>query len=129
MSEPASPAPVAPAARSMRIRALGLLALLAVSVALAVGLTFPWPRNMLIGAVLLIPLALPVAGIVRSQRRTFAWGTLCVTPYFIYGCMELVANPELRVLATAILLASLGLAATLIAYLRLTRPIPADQEP
>ena len=78
---------------------------------------------MLLGAVLLIPLALPVAGIVRSQRRTFAWGTLCVTPYFIYGCMELVANPELRALATAILLASLGLAATLIAYLRLTRPV------
>jgi uncharacterized membrane protein len=120
---------IARAARRMRLRALALMLLLAGSVVLAVGLSFRWPLSLLLGGLLLAPLALPVAGIVRAQRRTFAWATLCIAPYFVYGITELVANPGIRPVALAMLLASLGLVAVLVAYLRLTRPVAADQEP
>jgi len=119
---------VASAARSMRLRALVLMLLLAGSVVLAVTKTVAWPHSLLASAVLLLPLALPLPGIVRAHRRTFAWATLCITPYFIYGLTELVANPEVRPIALGMLVASLGVVAALIAYLRLTRPVAVDQE-
>ena len=112
----------------MRLRALVLMLLLAGSVVLAVMKTVAWPRSLLASALLLLPLALPLPGIVRSHRRTFAWATLCITPYFIYGLTELVANPAVRPIALGMLLSSLGVVAALIAYLRLTRPVAVDQE-
>jgi len=81
-----------------------------------------WPGNLLLAAGLLLPLALPAPGIARYRRRTYAWATLCVTPYFIYGTTEAVANPQVRVAAGAILITSLALFVALVAYLRLTRP-------
>jgi uncharacterized membrane protein len=122
-------ASLASAAGRIRRCALGLMLLLAGSVIAAVGLSFAWPRNLLIGGLLLVPLALPLSGILRAQRRTFAWATLCIAPYFVYGITELVANPAIRPVAVAMLLASLGLVTMLVAYLRLTRPVAADQEP
>ena len=62
------------------------------------------------------------------ERRTYAWATLCVTPYFVYGLTEIVANPALRGVAL-MLLASLGLVAALIANLRLTRPLSPMTRP
>ena len=116
-------------ALSMRLRVLALLALLGSSAVLAVMLSVAWPRSLFVATLVLLPLLLPLPGIVRAHRRTYAWATLCVTPYFIYGFTELVANPGLRVVATAMLLASLGLVAVLVAYLRVTRPVAADHDP
>jgi uncharacterized membrane protein len=121
--------PDARAASRMRLRGLGLMLLLAGSVVLAAWLSFAWPRNLVVSALMLVPLALPLAGIVRSHRRTFAWATLCIAPYFVYGLTELVANPAVRTIALAMLLSSLGLMAVLVAYLRLTRPVGAAHEP
>jgi uncharacterized membrane protein len=87
-----------------------------------------WPGNLLLAAGLLLPLALPVPGIARYRRRTYAWATLCVTPYFIYGTTEVVANPQVRVAAGGILLASLALFVGLVAFLRLTRPQRAPDQ-
>lgn len=70
---------------------------------------------------LVAPLAATLPGLLRSNRRTFAWATLCVTPHFIYALTEAVANPAIRLLAAAMLGLSLGLVVTLVAYLRLTR--------
>jgi uncharacterized membrane protein len=70
---------------------------------------------------LLVPLLMPLPGVWRSRRRTYAWATLCLTPHFIFALMELVANPGLRPLAAAMLLVGTGLAIALVAYLRLTR--------
>ena len=67
------------------------------------------------------PLAMAVPGMLARNRRTYAWATLCVTPHFIYALTEIVANPSIRVLAASILVLSLALAVTLVAYLRLTR--------
>jgi uncharacterized membrane protein len=72
-------------------------------------------------------------GLFRGRRRTFAWATLCVMPYFVYGVTEAIANPLVRGAAGAILFASLAWFVTLVAYLRLSRsgagpaqPTPAD---
>ncbi len=71
---------------------------------------------------LVAPLALALPGLLRRNRRTYAWATLCVTPHFIYALTEIIANPAIRGLAIAILLLSIALALALVAYLRLTRP-------
>jgi uncharacterized membrane protein len=67
------------------------------------------------------PLWLPVRGLMRGDRRTYAWATLCVIPYFILGVTEAVANPLQRAWAAACLTAALALFVALIAYLRMTR--------
>jgi uncharacterized membrane protein len=123
MTEEQVPDPRAPAQQVMRRCVLASMALLAVTVACASWSTFVWPERLFIAVALLIPLALPLPGILRAERRTFAWATLCVTPYFIYGFTEIVANPALRSVALVMLLASLGLVGTLVAYLRITRPL------
>jgi len=60
-------------------------------------------------------------GLVRGRRRTFAWATLCVAPYLVYGITEVIANPMVRGAAAAILFASLAWFVTLVGYLRLSR--------
>jgi uncharacterized membrane protein len=70
---------------------------------------------------LLVPLLLPLPGVWRAERRTYAWATLCLTPHFVYALMEIVANPALRSITAAMLLLGTALAIALVAYLRLTR--------
>ena len=112
-----------PAAWRARSFVLALLGALAVVVVLALlrsgdGHT----RSLtLLAALLLVPLALPLRGLLRGDRRTYAWATLCLTPHFVYALTELVANPPLRVHAAAMLLLSLALMVGLVGYLRLTR--------
>ena len=79
----------------------------------------------LVVAFLVLPLLITLPWLLRRQRRTFAWATLCVTPHFVYALTEVVANPAIRLLAAALLSVSLGLVLALVAYLRLTRPVPA----
>jgi uncharacterized membrane protein len=75
-----------------------------------------------LAALLATPLLLPLRGLIREDRRTYAWATLCVIPYFILGVTEAIANPQQRVWAGACLLLALTLFASLIVYLRVTRP-------
>lgn len=83
--------------------------------------------SAILAAMLLVPLLLPLVGIVRGDRRTHAWATLCVLPGFVYGLTEVVANPGVRPLAGLTLAASLVFFCALIAYLRVTRPGPPTQ--
>jgi uncharacterized membrane protein len=76
----------------------------------------------LLALFLLAPLALPLPGLLRRTRRTYAWATLCLAPHFLFSLTEIVANPALRPLAALIFLLALGLLLVLVAYLRLTRP-------
>jgi uncharacterized membrane protein len=106
----------------LRVAVLALLAALALVAALAVHReTAGAPARALLGAFLLVPLLLPVRGILRRDRRTYAWATLCLAPHFLYALTELVANPAVRAPAATMLLLSLALAIALVAYLRLTR--------
>jgi uncharacterized membrane protein len=76
----------------------------------------------LLAAVLVLPLLLPVKGLLHGDRRTYAWATLCIAPCFVYAITEAIANSSMRAIAAAILLASLAHFVALVAYLRVTRP-------
>ena len=107
-----------------RVVTLATAAVLAVCVAAASLRSAPWPANLGWTIALLLPVAAPIPGIVRGIRRTYAWATLCVAPYFIYGITEVIANPAVRGAAAAILFASFAWFVTLVAYLRLSRGGP-----
>ena len=96
-------------------------ALIAIVVAwhLAPGVT---PSRLLASAVLTCPLWAPIRGLMRANRKTYAWATLCVIPYFILGVTEAVANPARRGWAALCLAVALALFVTLILYLRITNP-------
>jgi uncharacterized membrane protein len=113
--------------RLMQRGALLVLALLAILVVASATRAADWPASAALAVALLVPLALPVRGLLRGDRRTSAWATLCVIPYFVYGLTETIANPAARYAAGAILFASLALFVLLIAYLRVTRPDAAAQ--
>jgi len=105
-----------------RWQALAAAGVLAVCVSAASLRSAAWPMNLGWTLLLLLPVLAPLPGMLRGRRRTFAWATLCVAPYFIYGITEVIANPAVRLAAGAILFASLGWFVTLVRYLRLSRP-------
>ena len=107
---------------------LGTLAVLVACVGTAALAPAAWPGSALMAATLLLPLLLPVRGLLRGDRRTHAWATMCVAPCFLYGVTETVANPSLRGVAAAILFASLAHFVALVAYLRVTRPQAAGPD-
>lgn len=104
-----------------RLAALATAALLAACVAAAALGSASWPASPGWTVVVLLPVLLPLPGLLRGRRRTYAWATLCVTPYFVYGLTEAIANPGARLAAGAILLASLAWFVALVAFLRWSR--------
>ena len=118
---------VATGAGHARLVALALVVVLAGTSLLAAYFGERSPVSFWLLVLLLVaPLVATLPGLLRSNRRTFAWATLCVTPHFIYALTEAVANPAIRALAAAMLGLSLGLVVALVAYLRLTRQRAAD---
>lgn len=105
----------------LRTATLGLLAAL-IALVLAWNV---WPEfsvsRLAIALLLTVPLWAPLPGVIRRNRRTFAWATLCVIPYFVMGLTEAIANPQRRAWAGACLAIALLLFVTLIGYLRTTR--------
>jgi uncharacterized membrane protein len=77
--------------------------------------------RLLLGIALTLPLSAPFPGLWRGNRRTFAWTTLCVIPYFVIGLTEAVAQPGSRAWPATCLALALTLFVTLIGYLRLSR--------
>jgi len=118
-----SPPPAAAARhdRAWRLTLAGA-ALLGICVAAAALRSAPWPSSLGWLTVLLVPLLLPLRGLWRRNRRTCAWATLCVAPYFAYGTTEVIANPAVRAMAGAILFASLAWFVSLVYCLRVSRP-------
>jgi uncharacterized membrane protein len=111
-----------------RHHTLAMAAVLAACVASATLRSAPWPANLAWTVALLLPVVAPLPGLVRGQRRTYAWATLCVAPYFIYGVTEVVANPVVRAAAGGILFASLAWFVMLVRYLRLSRGAGASAQ-
>jgi uncharacterized membrane protein len=109
------------AARSLALAGALLLGACVVASAMR---SAPWPQSLVWSAVLLVPLALPLPGLWRGNRRTGAWATFCVAPYIVYGTTEVMANPAVRGTAGAILFASLAWFASLVYFLRVSRPAP-----
>jgi uncharacterized membrane protein len=71
------------------------------------------------------PLWIALPWLLRRNRKAFAAFTLCVIPYLIAGITEAVASPPWRIWAALVLCVSFLLFVSLIAYLRVTRPISA----
>lgn len=78
-------------------------------------------RRLLLAVLFTLPLWAPLRGLVRGERRTHAWATLCVIPYFILGITETIANPANRGWTGTCLALALMLFVGLIGYLRVTR--------
>ncbi len=96
--------------------------LLGVSVVASTMRAASWPQNIAWTAGMLLPLLLPLPGLWRGNRRTCAWATLCVAPYFIYGVTEVIANPAVRVTAALVLFSGLAWFASLVYCLRVSPP-------
>ncbi|HEY5808209.1 MAG TPA: DUF2069 domain-containing protein [Povalibacter sp.] len=103
-------------------------------VAAMIALTIVWHLSAAItlpraGAALLLtlPLWAPLPGIMQRNRRTYAWATLCVIPYFVLSITETIANPASRAWSGTCLALALMLFVVLIAYLRVTRPVNGEK--
>jgi uncharacterized membrane protein len=114
--------------RFARHMALAAAAVLAACVAATSLRSAAWPANLALTVVLLLPVVAPLPGLVRGNRRTYAWATLCVAPYFVYGTTEVIANAAVRGSASAILFASLAWFVALVWYLRLMRGVDAPAQ-
>jgi uncharacterized membrane protein len=107
--------------------ALATLAMIGVAIGVAVMQSASWPGSALLAAALVLPLLLPLKGLLQGDRRTYAWATLCIAPCFVYGITEVIANSSVRAIAAAILFTSLAHFVALVAYLRVTRPKTGSQ--
>jgi uncharacterized membrane protein len=126
VSAPPSAAPAVDRAWRLTLAGAALLAACVTAAALREAY---WPASLAWLAVLLVPVLLPLPGLWRRTRRTCAWATLCVAPYFAYGTTEVIANPVVRAEAGAILFASLAWFVSLVYCLRVTRPgAPGGQD-
>jgi uncharacterized membrane protein len=72
-------------------------------------------------AVLVLPLLIAMPRLLAGHRRTYAWMTLAVTPFLVVAITEAVANPAQRAWAGLCLAVAFLLFIFLIAYLRVTR--------
>jgi uncharacterized membrane protein len=113
-------------ARRGVLAAMSVLGLLVVVATLR---SSPWPANLFLVIAWLVPVLLPLRGLLAGSRRAYAWATLCVSPYLIAGVTEMIANPALRTFASFITFASLAWFAALIWYLRVTRSETAPRPP
>ncbi|HEX7116515.1 MAG TPA: DUF2069 domain-containing protein [Steroidobacter sp.] len=77
--------------------------------------------RLLVVIVLSTPLLAALPGLVRGNRRTHAWATLAIIPFFVLALTEAVANPAARIWAGACLALAFASFVLLIAYLRVTR--------
>jgi uncharacterized membrane protein len=69
-----------------------------------------------------LPLALPLAGIVRGRRYTYQWSSMLVLAYFSEGATRAWSDAGLsRLLAAAEIALSLAFFAAAVSYARLTR--------
>jgi len=73
-----------------------------------------------LGLLYSLPLFAPLYGLLRGDRYTYSWATLCVLPYFIVGVTEAVSDPSIRLWANTLLGASLVWFFAMISFLRVT---------
>jgi uncharacterized membrane protein len=104
-------------------------ALLASVVAVSVLASVSWPAWILLAAAALVPILLPLRGLLRGSRRAHAAASLCVLPYFVAGLTETIANPARKLVGPWLLLASVAWFVTLVYYLRVTRPATSTLPP
>lgn len=78
---------------------------------------YPWPICILAA----LPLLVPLNGLVRGRRHTYAWATLFAIPYLVFAMTELLVNPAARWVAGMSLMLVFGWFCTMILFLRASR--------
>ena len=104
-------------------------ALLAVTLILGVVVVGQFATGMTAGALVravlyVTPALLPLRGLLKRNRYTYRWATLCVLPYFVVALTEAFANAGARAWATTLLGAALLWFISLVFFLRATTPRP-----
>lgn len=82
------------------------------------GLSLSGPARVFALLATVVPLALPLPGLVRARRNTYRWATLTLVPAMIWALTELIANPAVRAVAAVVGLAGFLALAALVAALR-----------
>jgi uncharacterized membrane protein len=98
------------------------------AVAALIALVFWWfleagisASRILWAAAVTSPLWLTLPRLLAGHRRSYAWMTLIVIPYFVLAITEAVANSHTRAWPALCLFVGFTLFVMLIAYLRMTR--------
>jgi len=102
------------AARALTI---GLWFAIAVSFLAWTSAGYPWPMCVLA----VLPLLVPLNGIVRGRRYTYGWATLFAIPYLAFALTELLVNRQARWVAAMSLLLVFAWFCTMILFLRASR--------
>lgn len=101
--------------------AVALVALLALCLAWELWLAPLRPGGSFL-ALKALPLALPLAGIVRGRRYAYQWSSMLILAYFAEGVMRAWGDAGLsQRLAVAEIALSLAFFAAAVSYARLTR--------
>jgi uncharacterized membrane protein len=99
-----------------RAMALCLWAAVALSLLSWIAVGYPWP--ICVAAVL--PLLAPLNGLIRGNRRTYAWATLFTIPYLVFALTEILVNPAARWPASLSLFLVFGWFCAMVLFLRAT---------
>ncbi len=75
-------------------------------------------NRAIILAIAVLPLLAPLKGILTRTLYTHRWASLLVIGYMAYGLVEVIANPDARYQAAAILFSSFLLFSSLLGYIR-----------
>jgi uncharacterized membrane protein len=81
-------------------------------------LILTWLTNNYWLLMLVLPLMIPLKGLLQDQRYTYKWIGFLTLLYFCIGISELVSNPQLRLYGFATTLASTLLFLASIYYAR-----------
>ena len=105
--------------RVLTLVCVGVLIVLVIAGQLSAGMRI---ENWLRAGVFCVPLVLPLRGLIKRDRYTYRWATLCVLPYFVVALTEAFANQAVRAWATAVLGVSIVWFASLVGFLRVSAP-------
>ena len=78
---------------------LKLVSLLSWAVLISLQMALPWmmqPEGSLWLLLLVLPLLIPLKGLLSNQHYTYKWIGFLILLYFCIGISELVSNPQLR---------------------------------
>ncbi len=102
-----------------RARRLTLLVWTALAASLLAWISVGY--SWLLCALAVLPLLVPLPGLVRGRPYTYAWASLFTVPYLVFALTELLANPAARWVAAVSLLLVFGWFCAMVLFLRVAR--------
>ena len=103
------------------MHSLKLISLLSWAILITLQMALPWmmrPEGSLWLLLLVLPLLIPLKGLLSNQLYTYKWIGFLTLLYFCIGISELVSNPQLRSYGVGTSVASMLLFLASIYYAR-----------